>query len=425
MRVREPPATSGETIRAIDVACRAFLAGDAKLDPGDTTPAGQQAFARGRLGLVREAESRLTTTRFAPTLEPLHKQVSQLLGEADALYERAETSVDVQPLLEQSQDVLGQLVGAFYTAGAVDCVPSAPSAGPTPPPADAGELLSRRPLATITVGPIGADDNRIVADDQAVWVGLKNLNEMVRIDPRTNTVVATVPLGESPSGAPKIVDGYLWVDTEDDVVRIDPATNQIDRRFHRSDLGFGTSAVDYRSDSLVACVNGTLLVVDNVTGAIRSRVFVAGGCDDLAVDRDRVWVIDDSQKMRRVDTATGASLTPGLPANSSFQPLLFGDGYLWNFGGGRVQRVDPDTGALLGTASRSDMEFIQGCFGGGGLWVASDHEQRAIRFDAHTLRVVELAAGKGVNAIGCSTGTVWVANSDESTVMRFDVSDLG
>jgi hypothetical protein len=50
----------------------------------------------------------------------------------------------------------------------------------------------------------------------------------VRIDPRINAVVAEIDIG-GPNGGPILVDGYPWFPVYNQLIRIDPATNHIDR----------------------------------------------------------------------------------------------------------------------------------------------------------------------------------------------------
>jgi hypothetical protein len=137
---------------------------------------------------------------------------------------------------------------------------------------------SGKVTAEIEVGPAGAAGPQGVAVDKtAVWVGIPNIQSMVRIDPATNTVVSKITTKASPcgglalapdavwvsscfddhfairidprtnalvaeidigglNGGPILVDGYPWFPVYNQLVRIDPATNRIDRivRFAKS-----------------------------------------------------------------------------------------------------------------------------------------------------------------------------------------------
>ena len=125
--------------------------------------------------------------------------------------------------------------------------------------------------AVIEVGPAGpAGPHGVIADKASVWVGVTNSESVVRIDPATNAVVATIKTNTSPcgglalapgavwvstcfddhfairidprtialvaeidiggpNGGPIIVDGHAWFPVNNQLVRIDPATNGIDR----------------------------------------------------------------------------------------------------------------------------------------------------------------------------------------------------
>jgi streptogramin lyase len=69
----------------------------------------------------------------------------------------------------------------------------------------------------------------IAAQSDAVWVSsCFDDHYAVRIDPRSNTNVAEIDLG-GPNGGAIMVDGYPWFPVGNRLVRIDPATNRVDR----------------------------------------------------------------------------------------------------------------------------------------------------------------------------------------------------
>lgn len=140
------------------------------------------------------------------------------------------------------------------------------------------EEPSGKIAAVIEVGATGfGGPHGIVADKGAVWVGVHNNQSVVRIDPATNTVVAKIKTNTSPcgpiavtpdavwgstcfddhfairidprtntlvaeidlggfNGGPIVVDGYPWFPVANQLVRLDPATNRVDRivRFAKS-----------------------------------------------------------------------------------------------------------------------------------------------------------------------------------------------
>jgi YVTN family beta-propeller protein len=66
------------------------------------------------------------------------------------------------------------------------------------------------------------------AGDGGVWVSVVPDDVVVRVDPATDTVAATIPVGRQPEGI-AVTPGAVWVANRGDpsVSRIDPATNQV------------------------------------------------------------------------------------------------------------------------------------------------------------------------------------------------------
>jgi hypothetical protein len=84
-------------------------------------------------------------------------------------------------------------------------------------------------MAEVDVGPAGASGPQgVAADATAVWVGIPNIDSVVRIDPTTNAVVATIKTTTSPCGGIAVQPDAVWVSSCFDdrhIVRIDPRTN--------------------------------------------------------------------------------------------------------------------------------------------------------------------------------------------------------
>lgn len=71
----------------------------------------------------------------------------------------------------------------------------------------------------------------MAVSDDAVWVTSRAGNELVRVDPATNAVVARVPVGTFPVWPALAPDGTVWVPNNMDntVSIVDPATNTVVR----------------------------------------------------------------------------------------------------------------------------------------------------------------------------------------------------
>jgi hypothetical protein len=84
-------------------------------------------------------------------------------------------------------------------------------------------------MAEVDVGPAGASGPQgVAAGANAVWVGIPNIKSVVRIDPTTNAVVATIKTTTSPCGGIAVQPNAVWLSScfdDRDIVRIDPQTN--------------------------------------------------------------------------------------------------------------------------------------------------------------------------------------------------------
>src|SRR6478736_6527746 len=83
--------------------------------------------------------------------------------------------------------------------------------------------------------PVGLQPLGVAVTAGAVWVADEHSEAVTRVDPKTNRVVATITIGETGPAGPQIMTagpGGVWVDVPNmgEVVRIDPATNSVGLR---------------------------------------------------------------------------------------------------------------------------------------------------------------------------------------------------
>jgi hypothetical protein len=80
--------------------------------------------------------------------------------------------------------------------------------------------------ASVALGVNAVIKDVLTGADGHIWVCNYTLNVVQRIDPASNTIVATVAVGAGPVQAGLASDNYIWVASADRVVtRINPATN--------------------------------------------------------------------------------------------------------------------------------------------------------------------------------------------------------
>jgi YVTN family beta-propeller protein len=182
--------------------------------------------------------------------------------------------------------------------------------------------------------PVGVAGWYVAAGPDAVWVSDYGTDTVVRVDPRTNQVAATIGgLPHGPTGLAEAA-GAVWVacSRADQVARIDPATNQVTAAIpvgHEPvGIAAGFQSVWVHDENEERA--GTVTRVDPSAARVTATVPVgleAGrdGLDGLAVTSKGVWV--PGVQVERIDPAQGRVVErTGHPANA----LFAGDGALWS-----------------------------------------------------------------------------------------------
>jgi DNA-binding beta-propeller fold protein YncE len=186
----------------------------------------------------------------------------------------------------------------------------------------AGTVSQVDPATGAVLKSTGSGVAVLLAVDGTLWAAGYD-GTLVRIDPDTGSVAATLSLGEICCDL-TAGGGAIWaVDPGGAVLRIDPAMNRVRRHPVRVDRNRHTNAV-YAGDSIwVSSDNTDLMRMDPGTGTIK-RIDVGGGVPFLARDgmlwgaaTDRLWV---------VDTRTG-KVARRIPLTDSAEVLSLGLGF--------------------------------------------------------------------------------------------------
>ena len=233
--------------------------------------------------------------------------------------------------------------------------------------------------AVVATIPLGEPDylwgpTRLAFAHDSLWALDGKSNSVLRIDPQASRVVASIPLGtptQVSTGALGIVAtsdavwvANRWPTTEapgGSVVRIDPQSNRIVARLAlgSNPEGFGPTAITAGSSAIWVGVPSTRSIVriDPATDSVATEVpkLHCAG-GQLAADESSVWVADCTS-VRRIDTGTNAVATT-LPV-----PRATGMGVLGiAFGlgsiwaqAGPLVRIDPASGAVTGVLPLEDV----------------------------------------------------------------------
>jgi hypothetical protein len=343
-----------------------------------------------------------------------------------------------------------------------------PIEGKTPPipTVDPGPLLPADPriAASIPVGPQG-NTTAILYAEGSVWVAAASFVEggggidgamLFRVDAATNEIVAEIPLEGAPtfvSGGGGLAYGFgsVWVagygqvegSSQAIVLRVDPASNFVIATIplggtHGADVAVdersvwaayfgddhaGVARIDPATDSVIA---------DTALPSSYVRRITAAGGGVVATELE--WAVNEGPCM--VLTA----IDPVTAAISAREPLGPGCGgmqlFMWNdeiwASAATLQRVEPATATLVGEPilfepEHSPRSFVLGTdrevwFGAypGGDGNRPDH---LARLDPATGAIEYFIEAGGTDAVFApETRTIWVLEFDGS-LTRIDLND--
>jgi streptogramin lyase len=310
-------------------------------------------------------------------------------------------------------------------------VPAAPAPSPAAPDTVSRPMSELKPTVTLHLGKT-ADWVAITPD--AVWVASTDPYAVHRIDPRTNTEVATVALQGEPCAGLATGFGSLWVPlcgkpygSPNTLAKVDLASNALSAVY-----GTGPAAaeggVTTSPDSvwLVTDKQGSLARIDPTTGAVRQIVRVPAGSYNPLYDHGRVWVTHaDGADITRVDAVTG-TLEATAKTHAKPRFLTAGAGAMWtlNQGDGSLTRVDAEsshataTMALHTPGHGGDIAFSDGMI----FTTMPKTPLSLIDSATSTLRCQWVGAGGDSLAIG--HGAIWLTDYHAGTISRFELQDV-
>jgi virginiamycin B lyase len=299
---------------------------------------------------------------------------------------------------------------------------------PASPPADSRATLTETARAVFPAGAsvvaeieTGLREVRwLAADSTAVWVNAER--ELIRVDPATEAIVARVTTPLITYGYLSLGEGGVWQASfdEDVVIRIDPRTNQV-----VTTIGVGNSPEGVGTTPAAVWVanhnDGTVSRIDPSTNTVVATIEVgprgANGPLEIAAGTAGVWInVPNSRHVVHLDPETGRVLGAveviGKPAVDGDSVWIVDDASL------AVVHVDPATNAILGTVNLAVSKGTRlGGFAAGlrSVWVSTD--DGLFRIDQATSAVVGLLpVPRGDVAVGADA--VWLVPYSAASLIK-------
>jgi YVTN family beta-propeller protein len=278
--------------------------------------------------------------------------------------------------------------------------------------------------------PVGIDPGALTVGEGAVWVANAEDKTVLRIDAQTRERRRTIPVGGLPSDV-TVGGGTVWValgafaeltsidPDQDDAVSPFPAlSGHASCHAPRASLAFGRGAVWF------VCENGALGRIDPSTRKARSigpeaglltspraiqRVF-----SDIAFGFGSFWFANKAENVIvEVNSATNQNLGP-VTVGRAPTAIAVGADSLW------VTNFDDDTVSRIVVAGREHARTfdvlpvgdgpVDVAVGEGGVWIASSRDRMVTRLDPDTGDVVaRIEIGNEPQRIAAGEGAVWVS----------------
>jgi YVTN family beta-propeller protein len=394
--------------------------------------------------LVPELEA---LVRSHPLREHLLEQLMLALcrsgRQADALeaYQQARRTLDTELGLEPSRRLQELERKILNQDPALD----------SPAPAATRRMRRRSGLlvalgaAALLAGAIAAGVVELTSGGSTKSLARIAPNSVGVIDPKTNRLVAEIPVGSSPTRLALTGDS-LWVaNVEDETIsRIDVAKRVVTRTIPIPGSPSGVAAdssgawVVYQASREGEAARAVFIDArfnDVTRRVLLNRVFQ--GADAVAIGEGGVWFADQSF-VTRVDPETGKILAL-VPVGLAATAVTVGAGAVWALGAPGVVRIDPTTNEIASTIPIGHNVNAPGgpgpeelAVGAGSLWVAnrllgrngffpSGKRGSVSRIDPQTNAVVETTrVGHEPSGIAVADDAVWVVNRTDFTVSRID-----
>jgi virginiamycin B lyase len=269
-----------------------------------------------------------------------------------------------------------------------------------------------------------------------VWASTVS-GSVVRIDPSTNQVAATIPVsGINDFSRLAAGAGNIWVTHSGSVARIDPTTNSVTANIDVGGTPLGIAA----SDSAVwVTTQGTSgsepVTIDPATNQpSRPPIPLPDGATDLAYAQGTLWV-DISINGGSVVSVNPSSGTVSSAPEASIPEAAFANS-LWAPAWTRVDRIYPATNAVVAEIPLA--RVVQTGAGPNGVWALTatgstssalyepDQSRPAtlVLIDPATNSVVGTPVSVGISPayMAAGEGAVWVAQYDSGIVTRVNLT---
>jgi virginiamycin B lyase len=276
----------------------------------------------------------------------------------------------------------------------------------------------RRPISALPILAkisIPGSPDWVAIGDDAVWISNIAKDNISRIDPKTNKVVANVPVGRAPCSGLGLGFGSVWVPCcgSSRVDRVDVTTNQVVASIatkiadSEGGIAVGESGIWMPADA-----EGTVVHIDAATNQIVARVKTVPRAVAAATGEGSVWVTSSELNVLCCVDPASHKVTMQIPVGPRPRFLAVGEGAVWtlNQGDGSVSRINPKTNQVVATIETGiPGEGGDICTGEGFVWVTAKNVPLT-KIDPATNKIIVQFLGTGGDALRVGGGAIWLCS---------------
>ena len=365
--------------RQVSAVCDQVQSGFAPAPQGGT-PAAVEASAREHAQVLK-AGHLFDSADFPASIDAVHLKVNALAGRALASYDKATQEAAAgnvaaaADLINAGNDLVSLVAQTWVLAG-VERV------------GDPARLKTAELTVALKEQPQG-----LAAAFGSIWVAEIARSHVVRIDPQSGKLLATIEVGQGP-GRLQAADGALWVRTKSEYVRIDPGRNAVTARLAKVAVGPAADK-EYAVDGALWVLDGSNLHRYDPTTVSQAAAITLPGTFDLLGATDDLVVASTfgGGPSAGVASTAGASFidpttnkvigSVKLPYAAGYPVILKDQVFFPGTAGNNAMVVDRSTWKVTATPKQSKIAGVgQSASDGKTLYVAAADGQSLMTFSA-------------------------------------------
>jgi YVTN family beta-propeller protein len=222
--------------------------------------------------------------------------------------------------------------------------------------------------------PVGSGEfGSLAVGEGAIWVTTFDEDKLSRIDPATNTVQATIPVGVNPEGI-AVTPGAVWVSNHrgGSIWRIDPATNAVVAKIEVGPTGpSGPKDIQSAFGSLWTSVPNASVVIRLDPESNDVATIDVAAVENLTIGDKFVYASDGLGQMNEIQPDSNEVVRRFRP--DAF-PWVFANGAFWGTDGSDLLRLDPASFAATEVwhVAGGQTEYAAVAFAGAFVWLLTD-----------------------------------------------------